>query len=1597
MMCVVIALIALPLLLYVPFIQDALFPYALGKVSEAIGMEISAGKVRLSWPLRLSVEQLMVVPAPGDTMVTAEAIALQVEPLPLFALDVRVAGDLAGVRYRMGTPDSLMYLQAVVDRFSLNPSNYNLKKEHINVSNALVDGADILLLYNDTDTTATPADTTVQHLTIDAEKIVMRNVHYRMAMLPTIDSLGVDLPETELTSGHIDLAAHTVHAAMLRVDSVSATYLTPTAEYLAAHHATPDVAATDTSSPSQPWTVTADSLQLSGRSALYAVRGAAPAPGFDVNYIHATDIDLRVDSFYNCGTTVTVPLKTIRATERCGIKLDGSGTFAMDSTAMYARTFNLSTIFSTLSLDAMLGIGDLTTDTSLPLMLKAAAELGTPDISLAMPDMKSLVAVLPQSRNISLAADLYGTIGSLNIKTLSAAMRDYFTLSASGTAKNVLDTDRMRAHIDLDGRLPNVQFAKQLALSPAMAKSVNIPPIELDGTVDINGSTIDGELYAAVAESGDVLLKAMWNGRATDYDVDLAMNTFPVNSIMPGLGVGNVTAALSANGHGVDFTALATRLKADAEVSEIVFNSKSYSDFTLRATLDSGNVNVNLLSLNSDASFDLDVTGTITPHVYTLNFDGDINNLDLQALGMSPTQNAGTLSLEGSARIVPDSAVYVADMSINGLDWTLPDMEIYTPGININLNANDSATAVTLRNMELNADLNACCSLDTLIARLSEASTLASAMIDRRRVAVDTLQRALPPFMLTLDAASGNNILASVLSASDVTVKNLNMSVTNDSLITFNVAASGINTGSQRIDNVSLSAMQHGAYLLYRATMNNNPGTFDDFANVLLSGYINYNGLSAYVDQKNIKGETGFKFGASVVQSDSVATVRLMPLNPVISYKEWSLNLDNYLSFDFADNHLDANLCLESTQGGHLDIYTRHDSLTVSHSQEDVIISASGIELADWMSLSPFAPPVSGVASADMSVSWDAESRSITGQGTVSLDNFTYGGEKVGSFLLDLGVTTNTDGVVRANTSLIVDGEKVITAVGVLNDSTKQHPFDLDFSMIHMPLRILNPFLPTGVASLEGVLNGDMCITGTPAAPLFDGFVSFDSTAVKVDMVGSKFTFSNEKIPVDSNVVRFNHYSIKGQNDNPLYVDGTVDMRNIISPNIDLKLSARNMQAVGSQRSSGSDVYGKAFVDVDATVKGNLDFMNVKSTLTLLPGSNVTYVMGLVGNDLSSLTTTDDNMVRFVQFADTTAIARADTVATTGMAMLLDLKLVIDDGTTFGVDISPNGSNRAQVQGSGTLNFSMSPLSDMRLSGRYTIEKGFVRYTPPLMSEKLFNFVSGSYVAFNGDMMNPILNVSATDVLKANVSEEGQNSRLVNFIVGLDVTGTMTDMDVVFDLSTDDDLTISNELQSMTQSQRANQAMNMLLYNVYTGPGTKSNSDLVSNQLFSFLTARLNTWAASAIHGVDVSFGIDRYDSSTDGTSSTAMSYSYKVSKSLFNDRIKIVVGGNYSTDADTDENFSQNLINDISFEYLLNSTGTMYVRLFRHVGYESILEGEVTQTGAGFVFKRRLRTLRDLNPLRRRKSSAGDAAPAAANAVPAASEQSSNANNGNE
>ena len=1566
---ILIFILAIPVLLYVPPIQRLVVDFALKEVNKSSDMKIGVESFHLSWPLDVTLKGLTVIEASGDTMVSAGSATVNVEVLPLLKLDIHADARLRDVKYRLGGPDSLMFLTASVDEFILAPSSYNLATSDVTISKAELNGGDVNLRFNGTDTTATPVDTAAaMAMIIKADDIVLRKIRYAMTMMPTIDSLGVDIAEASLKNGIVDMGARRIHATSLAIDSVAATYLTPSAEYLAANPVEETPVDTVVTPVDQMWVITGDSLRLTGRNAVYAMRGAVPQPGLDMNYIEASNILIAVDSFYNRGAEITVPLRSFKATERCGVKLDASGRFSMDSTMMRAENFDISTLFSSIKFSAEMGMGDMVSDPGLPIGLDAIASIGVPDLEMIMPTMQPVLKSVPRYNDLKLEADVNGTIGDINLENISLSLPGYVGMAASGNVANAMDPDKLNGDVEISGKITNVNFLKPTLLDVKMAKQVNIPPTALNGNVRMRDGVIAGDLKA-VTGKGNVLLDAMFNGKAEVYSLDMALNEFPVNSILTEMGIGKITAKAAVKGKGYDPYSDRTSINADIDLASLEYQGELYTDIKATAALDKGLMNASLSSLNKNADMDVTITGTMAPDDIDMKFNGSVRNLDLQGLKMSETMSKGKFDIDGHGRFMPSRNVYDADIAINNIYWAMSDMEIATPQVALTLDATDSLTSAKLVNESLTAEFVAHQGIDSIASKFGAAMELLDRDIANKHIDVDSLQHALPGFALDINCGS-NSVISDFLSPSNASIGDFRFMARNDSLISLNGYAHNIAFGETRIDTVAISALQHGKFLVYRMEMNNRPGVFDEFAHVDVSGFLAKENLSLFVTQSNIKNETGYKLGFNVTAVDSVLSFHMVPLKPIIGYKTWSLNSDNFIKLNMDSKHLDADLALEN-ENSLLKIYTEHDGHdSDARHQEDIIVKASGINLADWLSLSPFAPPINGVAGADISIGWNPVAGSIDGNGKVSLDNLTYGKDRVGSFLLDVGLSTNAAGVVRASTSLLVDTVKVITATGALNDSAAENPFMLDFSMIHFPLKIVNPFLPEGVAKLSGMLNGEMDITGTLAKPVFNGFIDFDSASVFVDMIGTAIKFSDEKIPVDSNVVKFDNYSIMGKNANPLLINGTVDVNDMASPKIDLAANAENMQIIDSKKSKGSDVYGKAFIDVDATVKGNLDFMRVNATLNLLEGSDVTYVMSTAANTITQ-GVSDDDMVKFVQFSDTASVNKVDTISNSGMAMMLNARLIVSEGTTLNVDISSNGKDKAQIKGSGSLTFAMTPFSDGTLTGRYNISSGFVRYTPPLMSQKLFEFIDNSYVAFTGDMMNPTLNIHARETIKANVTEEGQDSRLVNFLITLNVTNTLENMNVSFDLGTNDDISIQNELETMSPEQRANQAMNLLLYNVYTGPGTKASANLSGNPLFSFLSSQLNSWAANNIKGVDISFGIDQYDRVSDGATSTTTSYSYKVSKTLFNDRVKIVVGGNYSTDSDMDENFSENLINDISFEYMLNRSGSMYVRLFRHIGYESILEGEVIQTGVGFVYKRKMTHFKDLFrlPGRRKKS----------------------------
>ena len=1565
----VIIVLLVPVLLYIPPVQDWAVGFATRKVSDATGMEIHVGRLRLTPPLNLNVTDIAVLNSPADTMLTAGSVSVAVKLMPLLRGHVDIDRvQLDSAFYQLGTPDSLMWLRAHIARAGISATDVILKENTVNLDKADISGVRIRLRMLE-DTTTTPVDTTASApWLIHAGRITMSDVDYSMEMAQLIDSLGCHIERARLDMATVDMQSYRINGRSLSIDSADVAYFYPPVTLN--DSVTAQTSQTEDETSVQPWTITADTLRLTARSAVYAQTGAVPVSGFDPSYIAGSGIAIEVDSFYNRGMEIRVPLRKFDATERCGLPLHADGLFTMDSTAMHASGFTLSTLRSTLRVDASMGMGDFTSDSSLPITLKGNGAISPEDVALAFPDMKAMLAPMYL---LTVSTDIDGTASQLNIYALNLTMPGVMRLSGNGLIDSPFDINKTGADISLDGELATLSDRRYPFLPIA-----HIPALSLNTNISYHPGEASGDL-TVITRGGRLAADGSWSARPEDYDAHITLSRFPVDAFMPELGVGAVTGSLSVDGRGYNPMARNTSIDADVIVKDIVYLKEHYSDIKLNTSLHAGQATGQLTSHNPGADATIDFTAMLAGDTIRYDLQGNLHDINLLTLHLSDTICEGHLNLQSSGfyNIATQGMDVTAD--VTALNWRLPDITI-APDAPITLTSasENTGSRTTLTNGDLRLLLTTPGSIMTFASEIPGAMTTLQTQIDSMRVDVPALSAAIPTFALQADMGT-SNIASQYLSESGIRLGRMSATISNDSLLRFNTLLNSITTGSTRIDTIRLDAVQHGEFLIYNAAMENRPGTFDDFAHVTFNGFAGNTRASGFIRQSNIKGEKGFNIGMNADIADSILSVHFVPAKPTIAYKPWKINTDNYLNYDIATGHIDANLELTGDNSS-VHIFTEHhehesdslmaaDSITHGHKnryhgkQEALKVQISNIHLQDWLSINPFAPPVKGDLSADLSFMYNKPI--ITGNGSISLSDLFYGRDRVGDFDLAVDVANSAGGKLMADFTLMVDSIPTITARGVLNDSTLATPFLLDFRMIKFPLSVVNPFIPNKMASLSGMLNGEMQITGDMAAPIFDGYINFDTTAIDVTMLGTSFKFSDEKIPVDSNVVTFKDFNILACNANPLSINGIVDARHLTDIRLDLDLDAHNMQVVNANRArKGSDVYGKAFLDMDADIRGSLArILNVNANISLLEGTNVTYVMPEAEQAITSQT--DENMVHFVQFSDTTSTQNADSITTTTMALNLNADLHLHEGATINVDLSANGNNRVQVLPSGDLAYTMSPLNGDRLTGRVNINSGFVRYTPPLMSEKNFTFQNGSYIAFNGDMMNPVLNIQAVDVVRANVTQNGQNSRVVNFDVLLSVTNTFDNMKVAFDLSTNDDITVQNELTSMSAEQRANQAMNLLLYNVYTGANTKGTG-MSGNPLFSFLTSQLNTWAANNIRGVDISFGIDQYDRTYEGNTSTATSYSYRVSKSLFNDRFKIVVGGNYSTDADTDENFSQNLINDISFEYMLNASGSMYVKVFRHTGYESILEGEITQTGVGFVLKKKLNTLWDLFGIRR-------------------------------
>ncbi|MEO5906128.1 MAG: translocation/assembly module TamB domain-containing protein, partial [Saprospiraceae bacterium] len=124
---------------------------------------------------------------------------------------------------------------------------------------------------------------------------------------------------------------------------------------------------------------------------------------------------------------------------------------------------------------------------------------------------------------------------------------------------------------------------------------------------------------------------------------------------------------------------------------------------------------------------------------------------------------------------------------------------------------------------------------------------------------------------------------------------------------------------------------------------------------------------------------------------------------------------------------------------------------------------------------------------------------------------------------------------------------------------------------------------------------------------------------------------------------------------------------------------------------------------------------------------------------------------------------------------------------------------------------------------------------------------------------------------------------------------------------------------------------------------------------------QLNNLVGGMIAGFDLTFDLNSIEDYTTGELRNRTDLTVGLTKQLLDDRLKVSIGSNFELEGlqETDRK-TTNIAGDVSAEYQLSKDGRYRVRAYRKDEY-IIVQGQVVETGVGFVFTADYEQFKDL------------------------------------
>ncbi|WP_195334118.1 translocation/assembly module TamB domain-containing protein [Bacteroides salyersiae] len=1274
------------------------------------------------------------------------------------------------------------------------------------------------------------------------------------------------------------------------------------------------------------------SFLLTGTSVNYDTGNTQPVEGFDPSHIALRDVRIGIDSVLYRGRNRNAVIREFSMNERSGLSVTSlTGRVFADSTVIRIPDFRLLTPHSEMNLTAQTYWELVNIPTTGRLTARFNALIGKQDVMLFAGGLPEAFKEAYPFRPLVVQAGTEGNLKSMQISRFKVNLPGAFSLEGGGELYNLTDSTTRSAALDLKMQTGNLNFLTALGGMTPGAPLVIPDSMLLDARLGMEGSKYDARLLLKEGE-GRLGLTAALNSTTEAYTADLHIEDLQINHFLPKDSIYEFSASLAAHGRGFDFTSYKTAAALKATIDKLHYGDYKISGIGLTGTVKNAVANAQLTSDNPLLKMTADAEYHLAHHYPDGKVGLNVTGIDTEKLfGVSLGKNSGK----------------PLDLQLTG--------EVRKERVFTHLTAGD-----------LKLNLSARAGLELLIRQSTHFADVLTKQLEAKELNHAELRKALPTAVFSFSAGQ-DNPMAWYLATQNISYHDASakLGCAPDWGINGKVALHTLKIDTLQLDTIFFTLKQDTSRINLRGGVINGPKNPQISFTSILTGEIRDKGAELVAQYINDKGKTGLLFGVNAkplyggLGKGNGLALTLVPEEPVIAFHKFRFEEHHNWIYLHKNMRVYANVDMQDNEG----MGIRMQSLpsdTVSLQNMDVELRR--IRLEEVFSILPYMPQITGLLSAEAHYIQTEKSLELSAE--ASIDELTYERQRIGDVALGATWLPGEKGKQYVNTYLTHEGTEIMVADGALYPAVSgKDSIVVNSTLEHFPLSIANVFVPDQMVTLSGDMDGDLHITGYTDSPLINGGLSLDSVSVYARQADARFIFDNRPIQVQNNRIVFDKFAIYTTSQNPFSIDGYVDFRDMGRPMANLKLFAENYTLLNAKRTKESMVYGKVFVDLDATVRGPLDGLMMRGNVNLLGNTDVTYVL----TD-SPLTVQDrlSDLVTFTSFADTTSLNKEEesTLSLGGLDMIMTIH--IDPAVRLKADLSADRSSRVELEGGGDLSLQYTPQGDLTLTGRYTLSGGMMKYALPVIPLKEFQIQNGSYVDWTGNPMDPMLNFKATERVRASVTQEDGTSRMVNFDISIVVKNRLDNLSLAFEIDAPDDASVQNQLAGMGPDERSKQAVAMLATGIYladSGGGSGMNLNMGA-ALNSVLASQINALTGN-MKNASLSFGVEDHDDSDAGGKRT--DYSFRYSQRFFNDRFQIVLGGKVSTGANA-TNDVESFIDNISLEYRLDQSGTRYIRLFHNKNYESVFEGEITETGVGLVLRKKMDRLSELFIFKKKK-----------------------------